>query len=71
MMVQACLGMSVDGVHRRVTFDHPCLPQGIPQLWIRGLALGGSSADFLFKRRGHTVGVQVLEKNDDIEIIVK
>ena len=71
MVIEACLGITVDGVHRRVIFDHPCLPQGIPQLWIRGLAIGNSSVDFLFKRRGHTVGVQVLEKNDDIEVIVK
>jgi hypothetical protein len=71
MMVEACLGITIDGVNRRVVFDHPCLPQGIPQLWIRGLSLANSSVDFLFKRRGHTVGVQVLEKNDDIEVIVK
>jgi len=71
MMVEACLGMTVDGVNRRVLFDHPCLPRGIPQLWIRGLAIGNSSVDFLFKRRGYSVGVQVLEKNDDVEVIVK
>ena len=71
MMVEACLGITVDGVNRRVSFDHPCLPQGIPQLSIRGLTLGNSSVDFLFKRRGHTVGVQVLEKNDDIEVTVR
>ena len=27
MMIEACLGMTVDGIHRRVVFDHPCLPR--------------------------------------------
>ena len=48
-MVQACLGVSIQGTHNRVLFDRPYLPQGIPQLWIKGLRSGKGSVDIWLK----------------------
>ena len=69
LLIQSCLGLSVQGAHNRVVFTRPALPEGIPQLSIRGLRVGEASVDLLFERQVDTVRVQVLEKQGDIEVV--
>jgi glycogen debranching enzyme len=70
MLLQACLGIHVDGHRKRVHIDHPFLPFGIESLSILGLPVGESSINLEFHRVGNEVvaiparhhdgGVQVL-----------
>jgi glycogen debranching enzyme len=69
LLIQACLGLTVHGAHNRVVFNRPLLPEGIPQLSIRGLRVGDASVDLLFERQVDTVRVQVLEKQGEIEVV--
>jgi glycogen debranching enzyme len=69
LLIQACLGLSVDGVQNRVVFERPSLPEGIPQLSIRGLRVGDTSVDLFFERQADTVRVQVLEKQGEVEVV--
>ena len=69
LLIQSCLGLTVQGLHNRVVFNRPALPEGIPQLSIRGLRVGDASVDLLFERQIDTVRVQVLEKQGDIEVV--
>jgi glycogen debranching enzyme len=69
LLIQACLGLTVQGVHNRVVFNRPGLPEGIPQLSIRGLRVGDASVDLLFERQVDTVRIQVLEKQGEIEVV--
>ncbi len=69
LVLQACLGISIQPEHKRIVFDHPHLPDGIPQLTIRGLRLGDASADLLLERRAGCVLVHAGNKNDEIEIV--
>ena len=69
LLIQACLGLTVYGVHNRVVFNRPALPEGIPQLSIRGLRVGDASVDLLFERQIETVRVQVLEKQGEVEVV--
>jgi glycogen debranching enzyme len=69
LLIQACLGLTVQGAHNRVVFNRPVLPEGIPQLSIRGLKVGDASVDLLFERQVDTVRVQVLEKQGEIEVV--
>jgi glycogen debranching enzyme len=50
LLVQACLGVSIQGASSRILFDRPYLPEGIPQLWIKGLRTSTGSADVFFER---------------------
>ncbi len=68
MLVQSCLGLNVDGAERRVLFERPCLPEGIPQLSIRGLRVGNASVDLFFERQADTVRIQLLEKQGEVEV---
>jgi glycogen debranching enzyme len=69
LLIQSCLGLKVEAIHKRVVFNRPVLPEGIPRLSIRGLRVGEASVDLLFERRVDTVRVQVLEKNGEVEVV--
>ena len=69
LLIQSCLGLTVQGVHNRVVFNRPALPEGIPQLSIRGLRVGEASVDLLFERQVDSVRVQVLEKQGEVEVV--
>jgi glycogen debranching enzyme len=68
-LIESCLGLTIQGSENRVIFNRPCLPEGIPQLSIRGLRIGEATVDLLFERQVDTVRVQVLEKQGDIEVV--
>jgi glycogen debranching enzyme len=70
LVLQACLGISMDEGRKHIVFDRPYLPDGIPQLWIKNLGAGNDSVDLLLDRQRDTVGVQVLEKRGDIKVFV-
>jgi glycogen debranching enzyme len=70
MLLEACLGISIDGPRQRVSFHHPTLPQGIPQLSVQGLRVGTASLNLLLQRRGHTVTIDLEDKQGDAEVVV-
>jgi glycogen debranching enzyme len=55
MMMQACLGLSVDGWKGEIYIDRPHLPTGLDNLRIHGLAVGGESLNIVFQRVGERV----------------
>jgi glycogen debranching enzyme len=57
MMLQACLGVSVDALKGSVTIVDPRLPIGIDRLRIEGLMVGGDRVDLGFERHGDRVAV--------------
>ncbi|MXN77875.1 amylo-alpha-1,6-glucosidase [Burkholderia sp. 4701] len=50
MMLQACLGVSVDAARHEVRVDRPALPEGIDWLRIDGLRVGDDSVSLTFRR---------------------
>ena len=50
MLLQACLGLQVDGIRRQVTIVHPRLPADIDQLHVRQLHVGDARVDLHFQR---------------------
>jgi hypothetical protein len=61
--------VKLEGAEKRVVFDRPCLPEGIPHLSIHGLSIGDASVDLMFERQADTVRVQVLEKQGEIDVV--
>lgn len=57
MMLQACLGLSVDGITGEVEIRDPRLPIGIDRLWIDGLRVGDRKLDLCFERTAGHVAV--------------
>ena len=50
-------------------FDRPFLPEGIPQLAIRGLCCGKVRVDLLLERRNDSVLVHLENQQEDVEIV--
>jgi glycogen debranching enzyme len=55
MLLQACLGVSIDGWRDEVHVIRPRLPQGIEQVALRGLQVGERHVDLVFRRFGSRV----------------
>jgi glycogen debranching enzyme len=55
MLLQACLGVTVEAKRRRVEVCDPRLPIGIDQFRIEGLAVGDERLDIAFHRTGRRV----------------
>jgi glycogen debranching enzyme len=69
LILEGCLGISVQADRGRIVFDRPFLPEGVPQLSIRGLRCGKVAADLLLERRNDSVLVHLENKQDGIEIV--
>lgn len=57
MLLQACLGIRVDGLRREIHIEQPQLPVGIDNLIVRGIAVGDIAIDLEFQRMGDRVAV--------------
>jgi glycogen debranching enzyme len=55
MLLQACLGVDVDGWRGEILVDRPQLPVGVDQVALRGLAVGPHTVDVVFQRVGDHV----------------
>src|SRR5713226_7640697 len=71
LLLQACLGISIDGNRKQVVLDAPYLPENITELWIKGLEVKGSRVDLFLERRTDVVRVRVLDNQGKIDVIVK
>ena len=55
MLMQACLGLKIDGWKGEITVTRPRLPIGIDNLFIRHLEVGEAAVDIVFERVGDRV----------------
>jgi glycogen debranching enzyme len=70
LMLEACLGMSIDAPARRIAFNRATLPAWLNQVRLENLSIGGASLDLLLERHPYDVGVRALRRADDVEIVL-
>ena len=70
LLVQACLGLCVDGIRGRVCFSYPQLPESLKEMRISNLRVGDASVDLQLERHGQDVGVNVLRRHGAVEVVV-
>jgi glycogen debranching enzyme len=71
LLLQACLGISISARDNTIAFDEPCLPEAIPQLWIRNLKVGSSSLHVcLIRTNAREVRVEVIEHSGDVKLLI-
>jgi len=69
LLLQSCLGLSIDGVRGEVLVEHPLLPASLDQVSVRDLRTPGASVDLTFhRRRDHTVGVDVVRSEGPLHV---
>ncbi|MBI4396458.1 MAG: amylo-alpha-1,6-glucosidase [Elusimicrobia bacterium] len=70
MMLQSCLGLSVDAPNSRISFSHPLLPDFLQYVRITNLRVGEAAVDLLLNRYANDVSVNVLRREGHVEIVV-
>jgi glycogen debranching enzyme len=70
MLLQACLGIDIDGRLGEIRVHRPRLPLGVDQVAIRGLGIGEHRVDLVFQGAGHHV-VAFTEGKDAGEVPVR
>jgi glycogen debranching enzyme len=70
LLLQSALGLSIDARKGEVAFNHPVLPEGVPELRITGLPMGDASVDLLIENHPHDVGVTVLRRDGHVRVVV-
>ncbi len=69
MLLQACLGLIVDGSRNEIRFERPLLPSSIDDIRIQNLRLRGGTIDLLLQRHGRDVVVDILNRTGDIRVV--
>jgi glycogen debranching enzyme len=69
MLLQSCLGLSVDAVNREIRFVAGSLPEMLPWVRISNLHVGGATLDLLVERHPHDLGIHVLRRTGPVEVI--
>jgi glycogen debranching enzyme len=71
LLLQAVLGIHIDGAAGRMTFANPLLPEFLDEVRIRNLTVGSGSVDLLVQRHPHDVSISTLRKDGPVEIVIK
>ena len=71
LLLQASVGLSVDGAARRVVFNDPKFPEELNALRIRDLSIAGDKVDLNLFRHDEAVAVTVHRKTGNVEAIVR
>ena len=69
-LLQAVLGVQVDALARRVSFTRGVLPEELEWLRIVNLRISDARVDLLLTRHAHDVGLTVLRRDGDVEVVV-
>lgn len=70
MILNACLGMSIDAPSHRLRFNHPTLPAYLEEVTIRNLRTGDATIDITFHRHPDDIGISILRRTGDVEVVV-
>lgn len=69
LVLQACLGVEIRARERRVYLHHSALPENLDHVQIRNLRIGDACVDLAFERYNHTVGVNIMRRTGQVEIV--
>jgi glycogen debranching enzyme len=71
MLLQACLGLSIDAWHNEITIERPYLPMGVDRLHVHHLDVGGSRVSLAFERVGGRVMVDRIDGDARVRIVAR
>jgi glycogen debranching enzyme len=71
LLVQALLGLDIDGRRRTVTLRQPRLPTSVDWLRLDGLRVADAELDLLCERRADDVSVSVVRRSGNIKLVTE
>ncbi len=70
LLLQACLGLEINGAQGLISFNQPTLPPYLDALTLRDLRIGESAVDIAVTRNGSQIEVTVLKQSGDLQVVV-
>jgi glycogen debranching enzyme len=70
LLLQACLGLSFQHPTPQIRFASPLLPPCIEELRLSNLRIGEACVDLVLQRHPQDVGIQVLRRHGDVDIVI-
>ena len=68
-LLQACLGLQIDGTRHLVSFDRPVLPPFLERVHIWNLSVGTARLDLVLDRHESEVSVRVARRVGEAEVV--
>jgi glycogen debranching enzyme len=69
LLLGASLGIHIDAAARRISFSRGRLPEAIDWVRLTDLEVGDARVDLLLERHPHDLGVTVIRREGDVEIV--
>ena len=69
MVLQACLGLEIEARESRITLHYTSLPESIKEVRIRNLRVGEACVDLSFERYHESIGVDILRRSGNLDIV--
>ncbi|MGH7807225.1 MAG: amylo-alpha-1,6-glucosidase [Thermodesulfobacteriota bacterium] len=70
LLLQSCLGLSINAPETKICFDRPLLPEFLQEIQIERLPVGGASVDLLLQNYGRDVGINIIRREGPVEIAI-
>ncbi|PWU22079.1 MAG: amylo-alpha-1,6-glucosidase [Bdellovibrio sp.] len=70
LILQSCLGLTIDANRRQIVFDRPSLPEFLKILRIKNLRIHHMTVDLEIVRLGFDTGVNILDRQGSINVVV-
>ncbi|WP_448380773.1 amylo-alpha-1,6-glucosidase [Gloeomargarita sp.] len=71
LLLQACLGLEIDGLAQRVCLTKPTLPLWLPHVTFHNIQVGQASLDIGLYLQAGGVGINILGRRGEVELTVK
>jgi glycogen debranching enzyme len=69
LLLEACLGISIEAQHGQISFAHSYLPESLHRVSITNLWVGSASVDLSIQRFGDSVDVSVSRKQGEVDVV--
>jgi len=69
LLLQACLGLRIRAAESRVYLEYPLLPEALKEIRVHNLRVGTASVDLQLQYHRHDVGVNVLDRTGEVEVV--
>jgi glycogen debranching enzyme len=71
LLLQSCLGLSIRARDSRIYLRHTALPEALRRVELRNLKVGDASIDLAFERHANTVGIDILRRTGELEVVAR
>jgi glycogen debranching enzyme len=70
LLVQACLGLTIDPRRKEVQLHNPTLPEFVHHICLRNLCVGAGKVDLTIQRRGGDLGINVMRREGGVRVVL-